>query len=87
MPDAELLRIQVHLSLDAHPELFAVLVGLRPRRRAERVRQLALMGLTGLRVDARPAAALEAVPAPPPTPTEALPPARARLLQALHLAD
>ncbi|MFE8031790.1 hypothetical protein [Thiohalocapsa marina] len=45
MAAAETLRIQVCLSAQLHPELFAVLAPLPPRRRAERLRQLTLLGL------------------------------------------
>jgi len=48
MPGADALRVQVRLSRLTHPELHAALQGLPPRRRADRVRQLALLGLRSL---------------------------------------
>ncbi|MBK5969321.1 MULTISPECIES: hypothetical protein [Thiorhodovibrio] len=86
MADAEALRVQVHLSPALHPELFGAVAGLRPRGRAERLRQLALMGLSGGRAGVAQAATI--VPAEPTPPAaEALSPTRARLLQGLKLAD
>ncbi|EIC23833.1 hypothetical protein [Thiorhodovibrio frisius] len=89
MADAEALRVQVHLSPALHPELFGALAGLRPRGRAERLRQLALMGLSGGRAGAAGVAeTAKAMPEDPSPPVaEALSPNRARLLQGLTLSD
>jgi len=82
MADAEVLRVQVRLSAELHPELFAALAGARPRGRADRSRQLALLGLTGR----RPADA--GAPAVVGNGEQtSLDPKRARLLGALTLAD
>ena len=48
MPGADALRVQVRLSGLAHPELYGALGDLPPRRRADRLRQLALLGLQGV---------------------------------------
>lgn len=48
MPGADALRVQVRLSGLAHPELYGALRDLPPRRRADRLRQLALLGLQGV---------------------------------------
>jgi hypothetical protein len=41
------LRIQVRISAPEHPELYRHLIGLRPRARAERIRQMAAAVLVG----------------------------------------
>jgi hypothetical protein len=85
------LRVQVRLTADLHPELFAALACVRPRGRADRLRQLALLGLTGQRFAAPGSAGCEGA-------TERLggsdndrpvtaDPKRTRILGALTLAD
>ncbi len=86
MADAETIRIQVHLSPELHPELFTALAGLRPRGRAERVRQLALMGLAGVQAQATGAVQARAEDSLNQS-AVGLSPTRARLLQGLLLAD
>jgi len=85
MPDAEVLRVQVRLSGLEHPELHAALGALPLRSRAERLRQLALLGLRGLSLTAGSTVAEGqiATVANPATPD----PRRAQLLAALHLDD
>jgi len=70
--DDETMRIQVAVHATTHPELFAQLHKLPRRRRADRIRQLALLGIGGaggarvagtVQQDA-PATAPEAVPVP-----------------------
>jgi len=84
MPGADALRVQVRLSRLTHPELHAALQGLPPRRRADRVRQLALLGLRSLTASTVPVAATE-------LPVAVAEPAsdqrRTRLLASLTLAD
>jgi hypothetical protein len=91
MADAETLRVQVQLSPDLHPELFGAVAGLRPRGRAERLRQLALMGLSSSGRAGEFGVVAETAQAAPEDPNsleaEALSPARARLLAGLTLAD
>ena len=88
MADADALRVQVRLSAELHPELFKALVCVRPRGRADRLRQLALLGLTGPRAtdsgDARSIA-----PSATPVDEQAAPPnpKRRRILDTLTLAD
>jgi len=93
MADADALRVQVRVTADLHPELFAALSSVRPRGRADRLRQLALLGLTGQRSaelkpeqagpEASPVSAEGSVADRPETPD----PRRARILGALTLAD
>ena len=71
-------RVVVHIGAAAQRELHADLAALPARARAERLRQLALLGLSCLR---RPTTAAEPVAAPPPA--DRLAPRRERLLQAL----
>ena len=99
MAAAERLRIQVGVCAHRHPELFAILMRVSQRGRADRLRQLALLGLSGpSRSDAEPAAATAATPretdarSPPASsihsePDPQLAADRARLLDALHLSD
>ena len=91
MAGVEALRVQVRLSAELHPELFTALVSMRPRGRADRLRQLALLGLTGHRAadsndssDTRSSALTSSpveVRVAPPNPK------RAHILGALTLAD
>jgi hypothetical protein len=85
MPDAEALRVQVRLSGLEHPELHAALGALPVRSRAERLRQLALLGLRGLSV--APASTAAEAQTATITNTAAPDPRRAHLLAALHLDD
>ncbi len=100
MAAAETLRIQVGVCAVRHPELFSSLMAVSQRGRADRLRQLALLGLSGpSHVDAEPtsgttAAQREADARSPPEscsihsePDTQLVADRARLLEALHLSD
>jgi hypothetical protein len=91
MADAEALRVQVRLTRDLHPELFVALASLRPRGRADRLRQLALLGLSGHQCahpgDAGSAQATEPAQAAADALPETPDPRRARLLGALTLDD
>ena len=91
MADVDAPRVQVRLTVDLHPELFAALASVRPRGRADRLRQLALLGLTGHRCaeqgDAGSAGPAAPVPDAVDAETETPDPKRARLLGALTLAD
>ncbi|MEA1052991.1 hypothetical protein U5801_24745 [Lamprobacter modestohalophilus] len=99
MAAAERLRIQVGVCARRHPELFAILMRVSLRGRADRLRQLALLGLSGpSRSDAEPtlgtiASHREADARSPPEssihsePDPQLAADRARLLDALHLSD
>lgn len=99
MAAAERLRIQVGVCARRHPELFASLGAVSRRGRADRLRQLALLGLIGpSRSNAEPAAATTTSPreaearSPPESslhsePDPQLAADRARLLDALHLSD
>ena len=71
-------RVVVQIGATTQRELHAELAVLPSRARAERLRQLALVGLSCLR---RPTTAAEPVAAPPPA--DRLAPRRERLLQAL----
>ena len=82
MGRAEVLRIQVRLCAELHPELHATLRAIGARRRAERLRQLALLGLLG-QSRQPPSAAL----CPADATTPAVDARRARLLGGLTLAD
>ena len=92
MADAEALRVQVRLSAELHPELFTALVSVRPRGRADRLRQLALVGADRsieppIRVIRAPR---DQLPSPAtPVDEQAAPPnpKRARILDTLTLAD
>ena len=91
MADANALRVQVRVTADLHPELFAALVDVRPRGRADRLRQLALLGLRGQRPvhlsDAGSGAEADSPQGPNTTQPETANPRRARILGALTLAD
>ena len=99
MAAAERLRIQVGVCAGRHPELFACLRAVSQRGRADRLRQLALLGLSGpSRGDAEPASGTTAsqrqedARSPPECsihsePDPQLAADRARLLDALHLSD
>jgi hypothetical protein len=91
MAGADALRVQVRITADLHPELFAALVDVRTRGRADRLRQLALLGLTGQRSahlsDATSGAGADAPQSSNTTQPEAADPRRARILGALTLAD
>jgi len=65
----------------AQPELRAALALLPPRARAERLRQLALIGLSTLR--SAPSAPMVAPPAQAPEPQSGLDQRRERLLRSL----
>lgn len=99
MAAAETLRIQVGVCARRHPELFACLGAVSRRGRADRLRHLALLGLSApSRVEAEPGAVAAssrqaADPRSPPQPPDApvsdpqLTAERARLLKALQLPD
>lgn len=91
MADVEALRVQVRLSAELHPELFTALVSMRPRGRADRLRQLALLGLTGHRAADSSDSSAAGSAALPATPVEdrvaPANPKRARILGTLTLAD
>jgi hypothetical protein len=100
MAAAERLRIQVGVCAVRHPELYAILMRVSQRGRADRLRQLALLGLSGpSRGDAEPTSGSTASPPEadarsPPEPSSIasepdpqLAADRARLLEALHLSD
>ena len=100
MAAAERLRIQVGVCARRHPELFAILMRVSRRGRADRLRQLALLGLSGPSLsDAEPtlgtiASHREADARSPPEsssthsePDPQLVADRARLLDALYLSD
>ena len=91
MADADALRVQVRVTADLHPELFAALSLVRPRGRADRLRQLALLGLTSQRcADPRegdPAALPISANGSVADRAETPDPRRARILGALTLAD
>jgi hypothetical protein len=72
-------RVVVHVGAATQRELHADLAALPSRARAERLRQLALLGLSWLRGGPAKAAAHPDAP----TPADRLAPRRARLLQAL----
>ena len=83
MGRAETLRIQVRVCAELHPELHATLRAIGARRRAERLRQLALLGLLGRSASAPPADGSPVAVATAP----AADARRARLLGGLTLAD
>ena len=72
-------RVVVHIG-SGQPELQAALGALPARARAERLRQLALVGLYSLRC--RPGATVS-IPEPPSEPQGAMSARRERLLQGL----
>ena len=88
-----MLRVQVRVSAGLHPELFATLAPIGLRGRADRLRQLALLGLSGQRV----ASGEQSLPVSGPAGVLAEPAAeqrdpalaarRARVLGALNMAD
>ena len=70
-PETPELRLVVKVT-DAHPDLHAALLPIPVRKRAERMRSLALLGLAVL-AGRQPAAVLSvpaATPAPPASPAE-----------------
>ena len=77
MPPDDELRVQVRVSAREHPELYSDLAGLRPRCRAERLRQVAIVALMGL------ARTVEPATSPPPLPDRR----RSKLLNRLKLDD
>jgi hypothetical protein len=93
MAAAETLRVQVRVSARLHPELFATLAPIGLRGRADRLRQLALLGLSGQRV----ANGGQSLPVNGPAGVSAAPAAeqmdpalaarRARVLGALSMPD
>lgn len=85
MPDADTLRVQVRLSSLEHPELHAALGALPVRSRAERLRQLALLGLRGLSL--APASTATGAQTDTVDDTAASDPRRAQLMAALNLDD
>lgn len=85
MPSADALRVQVRLSSLEHPELHKALGALPARSRAERLRQLALLGLRGLSL-ATTVAAAEARTSTTAD-TAAADPRRAQLLASLRIDD
>ncbi|MEA3643929.1 MAG: hypothetical protein VBE63_28970 [Lamprobacter sp.] len=88
MPDAETLRVQVRLSDLEHPELHAALNALPVRSRAERLRQLALLGWRALASASHPTAMSAGAETASAADTSAAPdPRRAQLLAALRLDD
>jgi hypothetical protein len=91
MADVDALRVQVRVTADLHPELFAALVDVRPRGRADRLRQLALLGLTGHSSadhrDAGSGGLTESLQESSTTQPEPPDPRRARILDALTLTD
>ena len=91
MARADALRVQVRLTPDLHPELFTALADVRPRGRADLLRQLALLGLTGQRSvhrrDAESGAEADLSQGSSTAQPETADPRRTRILGALTLAD
>jgi hypothetical protein len=91
MADVDALRVQVRVIANLHPELFAALAAVRTRGRADRLRQLALLGLTGNRSvdlgDAGSSGDTEPPQGPGTPQLETADPRRTRILGALTLSD